>query len=124
MAYFNSVVLVGNATKAPESHSGEVSGSPYATFSLAQKHYKAKKSRYIRVVAFDPQREAVLKYVKRGRPLLVAGRLDISDKGYASVIANRVEFLGAASTKSADTPAKAKLRKKVNLKVRGTQKSA
>ena len=94
MAYHNSVTLVGNATKAPESHAGETSGTPYTIFDLAVKHYKAPKATFIRIVVFGPQQESVLKYVKRGRLLLINGRLDVSDKGYASVVVNQVEFLG------------------------------
>jgi single-stranded DNA-binding protein len=112
IAYFNSVTLVGNATKAPEANTGAASGTAYTRFDLAVKHYKAAKPIYVPVVVFGPQQEAVLKYVKRGRLLLVNGRLDINTKGYGSVVASRVEFLGAPTTKKADTPGKAKLRKK------------
>ncbi len=111
MAYFNSTTLVGNATKAPESHLGESSGTPYVRFDLAVRYYKAKKASFIPIVVFGPQQENVVKYVKRGSLLLVDGRLDVSEKGYPSVIASRVEFLGAPPAQKPEPKGKATLRK-------------
>jgi single-stranded DNA-binding protein len=122
MAYFNHVVLVGNATKAAEAKTGKKSESAYATFHLAQRHYKAEQAQYYRVVVFDPLRESVVKHVKRGRLLLVAGRLDLDDKARASIVANRVEFLGPPTDKQQEAPGKAKLRKKAE-RIRATKKA-
>ncbi len=62
-------------------------------------------------MVFGPQQETVVKYVKKGRLLLVDGRLDVNGQGYGSVIASRVEFLGAATNKKGDNPGKSTLRK-------------
>jgi single-stranded DNA-binding protein len=53
------------------------------------------KANYFPVVVFGRSRDSVAKFVKKGRQVLVEGRIDVSQNGRASIVADRVVFLGA-----------------------------
>jgi single-strand DNA-binding protein len=106
MANFNKVILVGNLTRDPEMRytSG---GSAVATLGLAVNHRygtgddKKEETLFVDVVVFGKQAENVEQYLKKGRSVLVEGRLsyrtwegkDGQKKSKHEVVANIVQFL-------------------------------
>jgi single-stranded DNA-binding protein len=97
MSDYQKIVLVGNATKDAEAKTAKDTDMPYTTFRLGVKDAKGK-SNYFPVVVFGKSHGTVAQYVKKGRQVLVEGRIDVGDNGRASVIASRVVFLGAPPT--------------------------
>lgn len=95
---YQKLVIVGNATRDAErrtSQDGEVS---FTTFRLAVSDRK-ERSVFFPVTVFGRQAEVVAQYVTKGRQVLVEGRIEASDSGRMSVIADRVVF-GASPGKS------------------------
>ena len=102
---FQRITLLGNATADAEAKKAKATNRRYATFRLGV------KDTYFPVVVFGKPHESVAKYVKKGRRLLVEGRVDINQNGRASVIADTVMFQDAPPE---EKPAgKQALRKKV-----------
>jgi single-strand DNA-binding protein len=114
MASFNRVVLVGNLTRDPE-YKQLPSGQAVCRLGLAvNRSFKSKQSGaavqevcYIDIDVWGAQAESCNQYLKKGRPVLVEGRLKFdtwSDqqggtRSKHSIVADRVVFLqsGAAS---------------------------
>ena len=86
---FQRITLLGNATKDAEAKKAKATNRRYATFRLGV------KDTYFPVVVFGKPHESVAKYVKKGRRLLVDGRVEINRNGRANVIADRVIFQDA-----------------------------
>ena len=86
---FQRITLLGNATADAEAKKAKATARRYATFRLGV------KDTYFPVVAFGKLGESVAKYVKKGRRLLVEGRVDINQNGRANVIADKVVFQDA-----------------------------
>ncbi len=81
MANFNKVILAGNLTRDPELRYTP-SGVAIAKFGLAiNRTWKSEtgeqreETTFVDIDAFGRQAEVVAQYVKKGRPLLVEGRL-------------------------------------------------
>ena len=81
MASLNKVILIGNLTHDPEGKTTK-SGSQLAEFSIAiNERYRtddgvgAEKAVFIPVTVWGKSAEFVLEYFKRGKPILVEGRL-------------------------------------------------
>jgi single-strand DNA-binding protein len=81
MASFNKVILAGNLTRDPELRYLP-KGTAVAQFSLAvNRTWKTETGEnkeevsFIDVEAFGRQAEVVAQYMRKGRPLLVEGRL-------------------------------------------------
>ena len=81
MSNFNKVYLVGNLTRDPESRDLP-SGTKLASFGLAvnQTYRKAdgeevEETTFVDIDAFGRTAENILKYCKKGDPLMVEGRL-------------------------------------------------
>lgn len=79
---FNKVILMGNLTRDPETRS-TTSGQSVTSFSLAvsrswkgQDGTQQEQTSFINCVAWGKPGEIIAQYVKKGRPLLVSGRLD------------------------------------------------
>jgi single-stranded DNA-binding protein len=89
--------LVGNATHDAEAKNARDTDTPYTAFRLGAKDARGKSS-YFPIVVFGKSQESVAKYVKKGRRVLVEGRIDVGEAGRASIVADRVVFL--------DTPAR------------------
>ena len=86
MRSFNKVMLYGNLTSDPEIKQTKTGGS-FTTFSLAtNRDWKNKEgvmvseTNFHKIVAFGHLGEIVGKYLKKGRPVLVSGRL--SNRSY------------------------------------------
>src|SRR2546423_12906876 len=83
MANFNKVILAGNLTRDPEMRYTP-KGTAIAKFGLAINHRwknEAGESKeevtFVDVEAWGRQGEVVAQYMKKGRPLLVEGRLKL-----------------------------------------------
>jgi len=83
MASFNKVILAGNLTRDPELRYTP-SGKAIAKFALAvnrnwttETGEKKEEVTFIDVDAFGRQAEVISQFMKKGRPLLVEGRLKL-----------------------------------------------
>jgi single-strand DNA-binding protein len=112
---FNKVILMGNLTRDPEMRY-TADRRACAKFAVAVNNTWKDKSGekqesvdFINIVVFGPMAESCEKYLGKGRPVLVEGRLhnssyeakDGSGKRYSTdVIASGVTFLGSKSENS------------------------
>lgn len=109
MASINRVVLVGNLTRDPELRQTP-NGKSVCTLGLAvNDRYKndagewVDKPNYFDIVVWGAQAESCERYLSKGRPVAVDGRLsyraweaqDGSKRSKVEVIANTVQFLGS-----------------------------
>lgn len=104
---FNQVTLMGNLTRDPELRTTP-NGASVCSFSLAlNRSYKnaegnwTEATDFIDIVAWGPLGERVAQYLTKGRPALVAGRLqsrsweqDGVKRSKVEVVAQDVTFLG------------------------------
>jgi single-strand DNA-binding protein len=81
MASFNKVILLGNLTRDPE-HRVTASGSSICKLGVAVSRNfqtrdgeKREETTFVDVDAFGRQAEVISKYMRKGRPILVEGRL-------------------------------------------------
>jgi single-strand DNA-binding protein len=107
MANYNKVILMGNLTRDPELRYTP-NGTAVATLSLAvNRRYKSndetrEETDFFDIVVFGKQAENCSEYLKKGRPILVDGRLQQrrweTDEGQkrskVEVVAFSVQFLG------------------------------
>ncbi|MFP6906922.1 MAG: single-stranded DNA-binding protein [Verrucomicrobiota bacterium] len=116
MASYNRVILMGNLTRDPEVRYVP-SGRPVADLGLAvNEKYKnsegdlVERTDFFDITVWGPQGENCGKYLKKGRPVLVEGRLRLdtweNDQGEkrskVKVIADRVQFLGTGRAAEGD----------------------
>ncbi|MEK7477265.1 MAG: single-stranded DNA-binding protein [Candidatus Coatesbacteria bacterium] len=108
MASFNKIILIGNLTRDPELRYLP-SGKGVCTLRLAaSERYKTsagepkEETLFIDAVIFGKQAETASTYLKKGRPVLVEGRLRVRDfegrdgakRRAVEIIANRWQFIG------------------------------
>lgn len=108
---YNRVILVGRLVRDPELRYTP-GGSAVVTLRLAvndsrrgREGQQREETLFIDVVVWGAQAEAVNRYLARGRPVLVDGRLrmetwkdkDGNNRVSYRVVANRVVFLGERS---------------------------
>lgn len=108
MASYNKVILVGNLARDPERRALP-SGTTVADLRLAvsrrytlQSGETKEETLFITVAVFGRQAETILKYMKKGRPILIEGRLrqeewtnkDGQKQSRISVVAEQFRFLG------------------------------
>jgi single-strand DNA-binding protein len=81
MANFNKVIIAGNLTRDPELRYTP-KGTPVANLSVAINRVRKLESgeqheetTFVEVEAWGRQGEVVAQYLKRGRPILIEGRL-------------------------------------------------
>lgn len=83
MANYNKVILLGNLTRDPELRHSQA-GQPITKFGLAvNRKYTAngetkEQTCFVDLTAFGRQAEVINEYARKGRPLLVEGRLEFS----------------------------------------------
>jgi len=104
MANFNKVILMGNVTKNPDVRQLPNSDTKVAKFGIAvnRKFKDKEETLFIDVTAFGGLAEHVVaKYVVKGKPLLVEGRLKFSqweqdgqNRSKHEVVAENVQLLG------------------------------
>jgi len=110
MANYNRVMLMGNLTKDPELKYIQ-SGSAVVNLRMAiNRSYTTKSGEerkevcYVGVVVWQKQAENCAKYLHKGSPLFVEGRLqsrswdtdDGQKRSVLEVVADRVQFLGSS----------------------------
>ena len=107
MVDFNRVFLAGNLVRDPEMRYTP-SGTAVASFSLAvNRRYRQEgelkeEVSYIEVVAYGKVGETSGSYLKKGRAVLVEGRIqqrrwetqEGEKRSKVEIVANRVHFLG------------------------------
>lgn len=117
MPNFNRTILAGNLTRDPELRYTP-SGTPVCSFDLAinsfytnSKGEKKEDATFVPITVWKRQAELCAEYLKKGRPVLVEGRIkqerwndkEGKKRSRLTVIASLARFLGAPP-KSADTP--------------------
>jgi len=111
MASFNKVILVGNLTRDPELRYTP-KGMAIAKIGLAVNRNwtseggeKKEEVTFVDVDVFGRTAENVAQYMKKGRPILVEGRLRLDQwddkqtgqkRSRLGVVAETVQFLGSA----------------------------
>jgi single-strand DNA-binding protein len=111
MASFNTVVLVGNLTRDPELRYTP-KGTAIAKIGLAVNRVwtneageKKEEVTFVDVDIFGRTAENVGQYMRKGRPILIEGRLKLDQwddkqtgqkKSRLGVVAENVQFLGSA----------------------------
>jgi single-strand DNA-binding protein len=101
---YNKIILIGNLTKDPEIRYAQ-SGLPVCNFSIAvnyttRKNEDKKETLFINVVTFDRQAEICGQFLRKGKPVLVEGRLqerrweteDGQQRSRVEVVAQTVKF--------------------------------
>ena len=117
MASFNKVILMGNLTRDPELRVTNT-GLSICKLSLAvNRTYSSKdgeskdETTYVDIDSFGKQAEILSKYMQKGRPLMVEGRLKLdqweSNEGQKrsklGVILESFQFLGGRDSNAPDT---------------------
>ncbi|MDG1242544.1 MAG: single-stranded DNA-binding protein [Opitutae bacterium] len=107
MASFNKVILMGNLTRDPELRV-TAGGISICKIGLAvNRVYSTKDGErreevtYVDIDAFGKQAEVISKYMRKGRPLFVEGRLKFDQwesegqkRSKLGVILDKFEFIG------------------------------
>ncbi len=108
MANLNTIFIMGNLTRDPESRYLQ-GGTPVCTLPLASNRtytgsngQKKDEVCYVDVIVFGKPAESCGQYLKKGRQVLIEGRLQYrtwedKDGGKHSkheVVADRVQFMG------------------------------
>lgn len=111
MASFNKVILVGNLTRDPEVRVTP-SGLSICKIGLAvNRRYRDKdgndreEATYVDIDSFGKQAEVLGKYLSKGRPLFVEGRLQLDTwesqsgekRSKLKVVLENFQFLGGRS---------------------------
>src|SRR5579884_2965646 len=110
MASFNKVILMGNLTRDPELRYTP-KGTAIAKIGLAINRYwttesgeKKEEVTFVDVDIFGRTAENVAQYMKKGRPILIEGRLRLDQwddkqtgqkRSRLGVVAETVQFLGS-----------------------------
>ena len=111
MASFNKVLLMGNLTKDPELRYTP-GGSAVTDFGLAiNRTYssasgeKKDETCFVEITVWAKQAESVSKYLQKGSPAFIEGRLQLDQwedketgksRSRLKVVAERVQFIGGA----------------------------
>ena len=107
MASFNKVILMGNLTRDPELRV-TASGNSICKLSLAvNRAYSTKEGErreevtYVDVDSFGKQAEVISRYMRKGRPMMLEGRLrldqweaDGQKRSKLGVVLENFQFLG------------------------------
>ena len=104
MDSLNVVVLIGNVTVEPELNTTQ-GGTMRGNFSLAVNNYAGdeQETTFVPITCWSKVAENVSKYVDKGDPVAIMGRLEISQwednegnkRKTTRVIANNVQFLSS-----------------------------
>ena len=90
---YQSLIIVGNATKDAAHKTSEKGGVEYTAFSLGVSDAKDRTT-FFQVVVFGNLGVKLAKYITKGKQVLVEGQIRIRDRGGFSVVADKVR-LGA-----------------------------
>lgn len=112
MANLNRIILVGRLTADPEIRN-TVEGLPVAKFSLAVDRFaganRPKETDFVNIVAWRNIAEVCGKYLKKGRLVLIEGRIQVRTyqtengvkKWVTEVIARNMQMLSAPQKEQA-----------------------
>ena len=114
MASFNKVILVGNLTRDPELRVTSTGLSICKLGLAVNRSYTTKdgeskdETTYVDVDAFGKQAEILGKYMQKGRPLMVEGRLKLDQwesndgqkRSKLGVVLESFQFLGGREDNS------------------------
>lgn len=114
MASFNKVILIGNLTRDPDLRA-TTNGSYICKIGLAvNRSYQTRdgerrdETTFIDIDAFGKQAEVISKYMRKGRPLMVEGRLKLDQwesegqkRSRLGVVLENFQFLGSRDDSSA-----------------------
>jgi len=103
MRGINKVILIGNATRDAELRHTST-GKAVSNIRLATNRFVngQESSQFHTVICWDKLAETTSRYVKKGEPLYVEGRLEYrsfqdeegKDRGVVEIVASDVQFLG------------------------------
>jgi len=96
------VSIIGNATKDAELKVSK-DGVSYVTFRIAISGQDGSTTFY-NILVFGHYGEVVREHITRGRQIFVNGKLQISEKGYISVVADHIELLARPKLKVKTEP--------------------
>ena len=88
---YQKIILVGNASDDPKIRKSKKGDITFTTISVAVGDGKERTS-FFPVVVFGKLGETVAEHVKKGRQILVEGRIEVAEKGRFNVIADRIRF--------------------------------
>lgn len=107
----NKVILIGHATRDAELRHTK-SGKAVANIRLATHRLVngQELSQFHTVICWDTLAETVHRYVKKGEPLYVEGRLEYrtfqdeegKERGMVEIVASDVRFLGRRRAQTSD----------------------
>jgi single-strand DNA-binding protein len=125
MASFNKVILIGNLTRDPELRYTP-KGTAIAKIGLAVNRVwttdtgeKKEEVTFVDVDVFGRTAENVGQYMRKGRPIMIEGRLRLDQwddkqtgqkKSKLGVVAETVQFLGSPAGGEGGAPAPARAR--------------
>ena len=118
MTGYNRVIMVGNLTRDPELKQLN-SGQSLCKFAIASsRQFRNKQSGemqqevcYVDIDVWGPQAEPSSKYLQKGRPVLIEGRLKLDTwenqegqkRSKHSIVADKVQFLGTNASDDQST---------------------
>ena len=76
MANLNRIVLIGRLTQDPDIRY-TVEGVPFVRFSLAVDRWRNKGTDFINITAWRKLAEICSQYLKKGRLILIEGRIQV-----------------------------------------------
>jgi single-strand DNA-binding protein len=108
MASFNKVILLGNLTRDPETRV-TANGNTICKLGMAVSRVystrdgeRREETTFVDIDAFGKQAEVITKYMRKGRPLMVEGRLKLDQwetndgqkRSKLSVVLENFQFVG------------------------------
>ena len=112
MPNYNKVILMGNLTRDPEVRYAS-SGNAIAKLGIAVNRYwrnkdgqQQEETTFVDVDAFGRQAETISQYLKKGRPIMIEGRLKLDQwedkqtgqkRSKLGVVLDRFEFIDSRS---------------------------
>ena len=101
---YQKIIIAGRATDDAKKRKSKSGGVPFTTFNVAVNDGK-EQTTFFPVTVFGKTGQATAQYVSKGRQVLVAGRIQVNEKKYFNVVADRVQFgpEPAAANKEEDT---------------------
>ena len=117
MASFNKVILLGNLTRDPETRV-TASGVTICKLGLATSRVYVTKdgerredTTFVDIDAFGKQAEVITKYMRKGRPLMVEGRLKLDQwespegqkRSKLGVVLENFQFVGGRDEEDSST---------------------
>ncbi|MEO0510717.1 MAG: single-stranded DNA-binding protein [Verrucomicrobiota bacterium] len=108
MASFNKVILLGNLTRDPETRV-TANGNTICKLGLAVSRVystrdgeRREETTFVDIDAFGKQAEVITKYMRKGRPLMVEGRLKLDQwesdgqkRSKLGVVLENFQFVGS-----------------------------